>query len=163
MQDLKIVIDTREKEISHIEAAFKKQGVNYEFRKLDVGDYAIEDENKLYDVRIERKASLDEIICNLLDRKSIDKESNNRFKRELIKAREKGYKTIILIENLNWYEDILRKNYRSNINPNSLRGMLLSLEHRYNITILGIDKKFSGSIIYNELYYFRYNELKNEK
>ena len=38
----KIIIDTREKQIDHIEKAFKKNNIDYIRRTLPIGDYIIE-------------------------------------------------------------------------------------------------------------------------
>ena len=79
---------------------------------------------------------------------------------ELIRAKEKGIKIILLIENPNWYEDMMRHNYRTRLKPKQFRGMLFSLCSKYNVTPVGVPREFVGSFIYNTLYYQLRDELK---
>ena len=65
----KIIIDTREKQTDHIEKAFKKNNIDYIRRALPIGDYIIEGpRGYVPNVVIERKASIDELVGNLLDK-----------------------------------------------------------------------------------------------
>lgn len=162
--DYKILIDTREKEIKHIVDKLDKHNIQYEYKKLDVGDYAIStlDNKIIAPIRIERKNRLDEIIGNLLDTESIkevvtslgETKKINRFYRELERSKEQDVKLVILIEDLNYYENMMLGKYRSKIKPNALRGMLMSLEAKYqNISIVPINKNCSASYINTNLYY----------
>lgn len=85
-----ILVDTREhqKERERICQQFDKLGVEYERRKLNVGDYMDTDNPH---VVIERKKDLHEICGNV----TYDHE---RFRRELIRARENDVKIILLCE-----------------------------------------------------------------
>ena len=146
--EYKIIIDTREKKTEHITKQFDKNNIPYERRKLSVGDYAIQNSDGVTPpVVIERKTSLDELIGNLIDKKSHDGH-NNRFIREIIAAEALGYKLIILVENANYYEDLLKGNYRSKIKPNAAAGLILSLLAKYpHVHIAAVDPSLSASYI----------------
>ena len=157
---IRIHIDTRENQNKHIIKAFKKHEIDYTVQKIDEGDYSISipEINHTCKAIIESKASLEEISANLCDPK--DDNGYNRFERELIRAKEKGIKIILLIENPNWYEDMMRHNYRTRLKPKQFRGMLFSLCSKYNVTPVGVPREFVGSFIDNTLYYQLRDELK---
>ena len=85
----------------------------------------------------------------------MDEESKvNRFHRELIRAEAQDIRVIILIENINWYSDVLKHNYRSKIKPSAARGLIMSLEAKYsNVIIKEIEKEKAASSINSTLYY----------
>lgn len=85
-----IQIDTREKksEVARIEAQFDSLGVKHFRSKLYVGDYMDIDNPRLV---IDRKKDLIELCGNVC-------QQHERFRRELIRARENGIKIIILCE-----------------------------------------------------------------
>lgn len=89
-----IIIDSREKHFDHISSYFDKQGVAYEVRKLDTGDYW-NTENPT--VLIDRKANLQEICSNL----SSGKGNIDRFTAECKRAHEEKQRFIVLIEGTN--------------------------------------------------------------
>lgn len=158
----KIIIDTREKQTDHIEKAFKKNNIDYIRRALPIGDYIIEGpRGYVPNVVIERKASIDELVGNLLDKATVDENGNNRFTRELIRAKRVNKKFILLIEDEKFYINLLTGNYRSKVNPRAARGMIMSLEAKYpNLSIMPIEKKLSGSYIHSILYYCLREDLK---
>lgn len=158
----KIIIDTREKQIDHIEKAFKKNNIKYERRALPIGDYIIEGPGRYVpNVTIERKASIDEIIGNLLDTATKDENGNNRFTRELIRAKKANKKFILLIEDEKFYINLLKGNYRSKMNPKAAKGQIMSLQAKYpNLSIMPIEKKLVGSYIHSVLYYALREDLK---
>jgi len=86
-----IIVDSREKKYSHIEEYFKANGIEYEVKKLDVGDYMNTDNPS---VVVDRKANLQEICVNL----SKGKENYSRFARECKRAFDSRITLIILIE-----------------------------------------------------------------
>ena len=160
-----VIVDTREKVNEHIVNKFIENNIDYKSEKLNVGDYAIVDaDGTTVDVVIERKASLDELLQNLIDRNSLDEESQcNRFHRELIKAEALGMRVILLLENSNWYSDILKHNYRSKVKPAAAKGLIVSLQAKYpNLSIVGIDKREIASYIHSVLYYSLREELKRK-
>ena len=160
--NFKIIIDTREKEIDHIIKAFEKNNVKYERRALPIGDYIVEGPSGYVpNVTIERKASIDELIGNLLDTATKDENGNNRFTRELIRAKRANKKFILLIEDEKFYINMLTGNYRSKVNPRAAKGMIMSLQAKYsNLSIMPIEKKLVGSYIHSVLYYALREDLK---
>ena len=166
MKEIKyrIIIDTREKEIDHIEKAFKKNNIDYIRRALPIGDYIVEGlGGYVPNIVIERKASIDEIIGNLLDKATVDENGNNRFIRELIRAKRANKKFILLIEDEKFYINLLTGNYRSKVNPKAAKGMIMSLQAKYpNLTIVWMNKKEVASYINSILYYAIREELKEK-
>ena len=160
--NFKIIIDTREKNIDHIIKAFEKNNIPYERRGLPIGDYIIEGPSGYVpNVTIERKASIDELIGNLLDKSTVDENGNNRFTRELIRAKKANKKFILLIEDEKFYINMLTGNYRSKVNPRAAKGMIMSLQAKYpNLSIMPIEKKLVGSYIHSVLYYALREDLK---
>lgn len=84
------VFDTREKRNEHIKAYFDKRGIEYEIRKLDVGDYQIEGKPQ---ISIDRKRNLQELSKNLMNAKD-----HSRFWKEVRRAREQKIKLFVLVE-----------------------------------------------------------------
>ena len=93
MTDLTIQVDSREKAraIKKILAEFDKQGVKYYISKLWAGDYMSLDNPRLI---IDRKQNLSEICANIC-------QQHERFRNELMRAKDNGIKLIILIEHSN--------------------------------------------------------------
>ena len=160
--EAKIIIDTREKNIEHIIKAFEKNNIKYERRALPIGDYIIEGPSGYVpNVTIERKANIDEIIANLLDKSTVDENGNNRFNRELIRSKKANKKFILLIEDEKFYINMLKGNYRSKMNPKAAKGQIMSLQAKYpNLSIMPIEKKLAGSYIHSVLYYALREDLK---
>ena len=158
--EYKILIDTREKEHQHIVDKFKTNNIEVDNVALVIGDYRIQSGTYIAPVTIERKGSLDELIGNLLD-KDKDEEGYNRFIRELNRAKDSNTRIILLIEDRDYYVKLLTGNYRSNVNPKAIRGMVMSLEAKYpNLSIVGVDKATSASYIHTTLYYHLRQKLK---
>ena len=159
---IKITVDSREQNNKEIIKAFKKHKINYSIQKIDEGDYSISipEINHTCKTVIKRKASLEELSANLCETK--DENGHNEFERELIRAKNNEIKVVLLIENPNWYEDMMRHNYRTRLKPNQFRGMLFSLCSKYDVTPVGVPREFVGSFIYNSLYYKLRNELKEQ-
>ena len=160
----KIIIDTREKQIDHILKAFEKNNISYERRALPIGDYIIEGpRGYVPNVVIERKNSIGEIISNLLDTSTKDENGNNRFTRELIRAKKANKKFILLIEDEKFYTNLVTGNYRSKVNPKAAKGMIMSLQAKYpNLTIVWMNKKEVASYINSILYYAIREDLKEK-
>jgi ERCC4-type nuclease len=95
---LTIQIDSREKTraITKILAEFDKQGVKHYVSKLWAGDYMSLDNPRLI---IDRKQNLSEICSNVTN-------NHDRFRNELIRARDNGIKLIILVEHSNQIKSI---------------------------------------------------------
>ena len=184
----KIIIDTREKKIQkHILDKFEEGFENkpsehdmYRGKKstytdpvqyyiqekgLKVGDYTIavqlpnkEVINFKDKIVIERKADLNELCQNLLDRKTKDENGLNRCERELKRAYEQGIKVHLLVEVSGMYSKMLSgKHFRydtaSKVNPASFEAMFQALMTRYNVSVWDVDKKDSARVIHSILYY----------
>lgn len=181
----KIVVDSREKVNKHILNSFEK-GFEYKVshhdmyrgkkskigdpveyyiqeKGLKVGDYTIavqlpnkEVVNFQDKIVVERKADLNELCCNLFDKK--DEEGFTRFERELIRAKEQGIKVYLVIETTDMHSKILSsKHFRydkaSKVSPASFNAILMALCSRYNINVWYTDKANAGRLIHDLLYY----------
>ena len=93
---MKVCCDSREKWTQpgstdrHIPDYFDRHGIEWEVRKLDCGDYQFEGDPS---VSVDRKASMEEISRNLLNRSDA-----SRFWREIRRAHEQHIKLVILVE-----------------------------------------------------------------
>lgn len=189
----KIVVDSREKVNKHILNSFEK-GFEYKVshhdmyrgkkskigdpveyyiqeKGLKVGDYTIavqlpnkEVINFKDKVVIERKADLNELCCNLFDKK--DEEGKTRLERELERAKEQGIKVYLVIETTDMHSKILSsKHFRydkaSKVSPASFNAILMALCSRYNINVWYTDKANVGRLIHDLLYYEAREYLKN--
>ena len=188
----KIVVDSREKVNKHILNKFEEgfenkpshhdmyrgkkstysEPINYYIQEkgLKVGDYTIavktptgEVINFKDKIVIERKADLNELCCNLFDKK--DEEGLTRFERELKRGYEQGIKIHLLVETDNMVDKILSsKHFRydkaSKVNPKSFQMMLLSLCNRYNVTVWDTNKNNSARLIHDLLYVYIREYLK---
>lgn len=162
--DYQIMIDTREKENKHIVDKLLTHRIDMTYVALCIGDYRIQTKGGyVAPITIERKGSLDELIGNLLD-KDKDNEGNNRFIRELNRARDSKTRIILLIEDKNFYYKLCTGDYISNVNPKAIKGMIMSLEAKYpNLSIVGVSKGESASYIHTTLYYHLRQKLKEVK
>ena len=189
----KIIVDSREKKIqNHILNKFEEgfenkpshhdmyrgkkstysEPINYYIQEkgLKVGDYTIavklpngEVINFKDKIVIERKADLNELCCNLFDKK--DEEGLTRFERELKRGYEQGIKIHLLVETDNMVDKILSsKHFRydkaSKVNPKSFQMMLLSLCNRYNVTVWYTNKNNSARLIHDLLHVYVREYLK---
>lgn len=86
-----VYIDTRQQRGKHDvkHAWFAAHGVDTERKTLDFGDYMVDGSN----ISIDTKRDIDEIAKNINGR------GHDRFKRECIRARDAGYRLVILVEN----------------------------------------------------------------
>ena len=85
-----LTCDSRERKNEHILRYFDRHGIDYEIRKLDVGDYMLEGNDA---ISVDRKASVDELASNMLNRND-----HARFLREAKRAADSGVKLIVLLE-----------------------------------------------------------------
>lgn len=107
-KEMVILIDTREKENSHITNYFDKKGIKYKKQALEFGDYSFMlpqvdglTGNELYfhkEIIIERKNSLEELSGNL-------GKNRDRFEKEFLKARNSGISIHLMVENPQGYND----------------------------------------------------------
>lgn len=89
-----IIVDSREKKWDHIRKYFEANGIEFEIKKLDAGDYFSTDQG---DVVVDRKQNLQELCGNL------SKGNGNiiRFTNECKRAKEQGIRLVVLIEGTN--------------------------------------------------------------
>ena len=88
MREQIIVCDTREQKDTHITEWFEQNGIRTVRSKLYVGDYALLNDQS---VCIDRKAGLQEVYGNIV-------QQHDRFKAELIRARDANIKILFLVE-----------------------------------------------------------------
>ena len=189
----KIVVDTREKQVNHIlnkfDEGLEEKPSHYDMfrgkkstftnpiqyykqeKGLKTGDFtlAIQLPNQCVinfqdKIVIERKKDLNELCCNLFDKK--DSEGLTRFERELKRAKEQGIKVILLVEVEDMHSKILSSKYfrfdkASKVSPKAFNSILRTLQARYNISIEYCNKKDSARLIHDILYYHAREYLKN--
>lgn len=156
-----ILVDTREKENSHITDWFDQNKVPWKKKALKNGDYSfllptspgLNIDRDLYfdhEIMVERKRNLDEIAGNFTTYRA-------RFEEELATFQGKKY---LLLENSS-YGDVIKANYRSKLSVKSFIGTLHSFNHRYNMEIVYMpEDKFSGPWIYGTFLYYLKNILR---
>lgn len=161
-EDYTVIFDTREQDL-FIPAVLHKKGIQVKRQKLDTGDYAIQyKDGYMPPVVIERKASCDELIGNMLDHRK-DTNGNNRFIRELQRSKQQGLKVYLLIQDKDYYLKLITGEYRSKVNPKAITGMIISLLAKYpNLHIIAVDKELSPSMVYKLLYYELRENLKEK-
>lgn len=159
LKSIVIITDTREQKNAHITDYFEARKINYERKKLDYGDYSVYLPMNIelgimrdvtFPVAIERKNSVDELASTIKKR--------TRFENELIRAQKSKF--MLLIEDSEGYENIVKGNYRSNYNAKSLLGSLKTFEMRYNFKSVFISPIAVGNYIYHEMYYYVMESLK---
>ena len=189
----KVIVDTREKQVNHILNKFdegleekpshhdmfrgKKStftnpiGYFKQEKGLKTGDFtlAVQLPNQCVinfqdKIVIERKKDLNELCCNLFDKK--DSKGLTRFERELSRSKEQGIKVILLVETEDMHSKILSsKHFRydkaSKVSPKAFNSILRALQARYNISIEYCNKKDSARLIHDILYYHAREYLKN--
>ncbi len=91
-----LIVDSREQwtqprsRDEHIKRYLERHGIEYAIRKLDCGDYMME-ENPL--LTVDRKQSLEELSRNLMNRSD-----SSRFWREVRRAHASGIQLVVLVE-----------------------------------------------------------------
>ena len=151
-----IQIDSREKAkaIQKIIEEFDRQGIKHPVSKLMVGDYMNYDNPR---VIVDRKQNLTEVCSNVC-------QDHDRFRRELVLAKENGIQLIILCEHgkdIKSLEDVIFwKNPRSEkrkkidgkwqtVHTNAMKGdvlykILTTLQEKYGVRFEFCDKDETG-------------------
>lgn len=151
-----IQIDSREKAkaIQKIIAEFDRQGIKHPVSKLMVGDYMNYDNPR---VIVDRKQNLTEVCSNVC-------QDHDRFRRELVLAKENGIQLIILCEHgkdIKSLEDVIFwKNPRSEkrkkidgkwqtVHTNAMKGdvlykILTTLQEKYGVRFEFCEKDETG-------------------
>lgn len=155
LDDIVIIVDTREKKNGHIIEYLESKNIPYIVEKLDTGDYSYilpnYPELKLdRSILIEKKNSLDEIAGNFT-------KERERFKREF--ERVGDAKIHLVIENTTW-KKVVHGSYRSQFSPQAMIASLLTWNIRYNCPIWFVGKDETGELIYNILHYELLEQLK---
>lgn len=149
-----ILVDTREKNNSHLLELWDKQKIPYKKKALEQGDYSfmipanekLNIPRDLYfdkEIIVERKGSLEEISGNLTS-------GRDRFEKELALAPPTK---VLMIENAE-YKDICTGNYKTDYNKKSFLASLHSFWLRYNIPIFFMPDKTYGAVFIKK--YFEY-------
>lgn len=121
-----ILRDSREKTGWNFRASANCNGM--EIRKLKTGDYSLKGYEHL--VMIERK-SIPDLWCTFLQRREV-------FLKEIARASEYPIKYLIIEGS---YKDIAAGFRYSKVNPDVILAMLISLEIRYDIHVVFLDKR----------------------
>lgn len=144
---MKITVDSREKPqaIEKILAWFDNNGIEWEKKKLDTGDYMMEGKP---DIIVDRKGDLLELAHNML---TVDK---GRFYREIRRARDAGIHLVILCEHggIHGLEDV--KKWKPKFGRSSgkkLADAIFRLEISYGVPTLYCDPRSTGRRIYEIL------------
>lgn len=155
-----VLIDTREQKNKHITDYFDKQNIIYKSLKQDYGDYSVmlpKNEvlgilrDMFFPVSIERKNSINELAGTIKER--------TRFENELIRSQKSEF--VLLVEDQNGYEKIIKGDYRSEYNPKAMLASLKAFETRYNFNTVFINRIAAGNFIYHHFYYYVREFLKS--
>ncbi|HBJ2612315.1 TPA: ERCC4 domain-containing protein [Clostridium botulinum] len=166
-ENFMILYDTREQKNQHILNYFDEKKVKYKKKKIDEGDYTaiITKRSDMgiyrdiyFPVAVERKNSVDELAGNLAEK--TDTHDDIRLIRELQRAKNKGIKIYLIIEDKNGMENIKKGNYRSLYTPKAFLGRLSSIQDLYLHDTIFTSNKDAGFEIYRKLYYSIRNYLK---
>lgn len=146
---MKIIIDSRERKCDHIKAWFDKNGVEYEVKKLDVGDFMLPDNPK---VSVDRKSNLSELSRNLTN-----KSDHIRFWKEVRRAKEQGIKLYILCEHggkIKSIQDVALWNDKySGVNGRHLIDEIYRVHISYGVEFLFCSKRETAKKIIELLNY----------
>ena len=156
-----ILVDKREKCISHLIKYFEKAKISYINKSLSYGDYYfyIPRNDKLsiprdlyFDKKIveERKGSLEELSGNLTQQR-------DRFEKELSLAPKTK---VIVVENAG-YADLITGNYDTQYNNKSFWASVHSFWHKYNVPFIFMpDDTYTGFFIRGYFEYYLKNYLR---
>lgn len=143
-----IQVDTREKAkaIKQILRTFDAEGIKYYSSKLIVGDYMNMDNPRLI---VDRKQNLLEVCNNVC-------QDHERFRAELIRAKEIGIKLVILVEHgegIESLEDVIFwQNPRLSKSPKAINGdrlykIMRTIERKYGCAFAFCTKENTGKEI----------------
>ena len=134
---MKIIIDSREKKCDHINAWFERNGVEYEVKKLDVGDFMLPKNPK---ISVDRKQNLSELSRNLTN-----KTDHSRFWKEVRRSKDQGIKLYILCEHggkIKSIQDVSQWNDKySGVSGRHLMDEIYRVHIAYGVEFLFCDKR----------------------
>lgn len=146
---MKLIVDSREKWTQsnssdvHLRNYFEKHSIEYEVRKLDVGDYQLEGNPG---ISVDRKQSMEEISRNLLN-----KSDSSRFWKEVRRAHDQHIKLVVLIESgpavLNINQVAKWRSKYSGAYGRNLIDVMIRLECAYGVTFKFCSKKSTAKAI----------------
>lgn len=157
LQDITVIVDTREQKNQHILDWLKENNIPYIVEKMETADYTFvlphfPEIGMDKRILVEKKNSLDEIVGNF-------SKDRDRFAREFdrVKPEEKIH---LVVENATWHK-VVKGSYRSKFNPKALTASIITWNIRYNCPVwfVGVDE--SPMLIYNILRYELLEHLKN--
>ena len=166
-ENFMIIYDSREQQNLHVLDYFDKAKIKYKKQKIDEGDYAAVItkcptmgiyRDLYFKVAVERKNSIDELAGNLAE--ETDTRDDLRLVRELRRAKEKGIKIFLVIEDEHGRRNIKTGNYRSLYKPVSFMARLRSLQDQFLSGTVFINKNDTGEEIFGILKYGVRNFLK---
>lgn len=163
LDNMVILVDTREKKNQHITSVWDKQGIKYKSMKLDQADYSVMIESNeetaalgvtrdlYFDdvILIETKRNLDEIAGNLINRE--ESKNRERLEREFLRVNKIGAKLFLIVENEQGMSDLVAGNYRSQYNSKAFIRSLLQYQARYNLHLEFVNPNLTAFIIYNKI------------
>lgn len=158
LDDIVIIVDTREQKNDHIITFFKENGIKYRISKLETADYSFELPNYSelnFDrmVLVEKKNSLDEIAGNFT-------KDRERFTREFERVNQEHIH--LVIEGATW-KKITNKSWRSAFSGSSMRASILTYSIRYNMKTWFVTADESPRLIYNIIKYEVFEQLKKKR
>lgn len=130
-----LITDSREKKNAHILAYFDRHNIEYEVRKLDVGDYMFEGGA----ISVDTKRSISELASNLTN--PADK---SRFWNEVRRGYQSGIKLVILVESNIYHEVTDLKTWKSKYNR--VNGYVLIKEIGKLKSAYGVDFLFAPKV-----------------
>lgn len=141
-----ILIDTREKKFDHIKDYFDAHEIPYKMQSLLCGDYMRDDRPGL---SIDRKRNLEEISGNLCT-------PENRFWREMRRARDQGIHMVVLIEHggqIKSLDDVRKWHSKySKVSGTQLRAEMIRISLAYDVEFQFCAKVSTGRRIMEILY-----------
>lgn len=142
-----LYVDSREKwaqagsRDKHIKNYLDRNGIQYEVRALDVGDYMLEGGN----ITVDRKYGIDELAKNLTN-----KADHARFMREVRRAYAARITLIVLVEQrgIKGTNDVLRwRSKHSPVTGAALVREMFRIQMAYGVKFLFCDKLSTGKRI----------------
>ena len=141
-----ILIDTREKKFDNIKDYFDAHEIPYKMQLLLCGDYMRDDRPGL---SIDRKRNLEEISGNLCT-------PENRFWREMRRARDQGIHMVVLIEHggqIKSLDDVRKWHSKySKVSGTQLRAEMIRISLAYDVEFQFCAKVSTGRRIMEILY-----------
>lgn len=141
-------VDSREKWThpnstdTHIKDYLERNGIPYEVRKLDVGDYTYDSAK----ITVDRKSGIGEVATNLTNRSD-----SARFWREVRRAYQQGIHLVVLVESgpsVLTINDVPKwKSKYSKVTGRTIQIEMIRLEHAYGVRWVFCSKRSTAKRI----------------